>query len=80
MLDRRPHQKLRRFAIWYLLARQALNKNAPLGAFFISVGHFVGHSLCNRLSLPAYEQITADAYCSPTFMTVVLSRDPLPTS
>jgi hypothetical protein len=27
--------KFRRFAIWYLLARQLSMKNAPFGAFFI---------------------------------------------
>ena len=33
MLDSVAHQNLRRFAIWYVLARQHTNEKAPYGAF-----------------------------------------------
>ena len=65
MLDRRPHQKLRRFEIWYLLARQykdlkpaqqALRQpKAPHHAGLFALGSF-------KLILPNGNTATFTAY------------------
>jgi hypothetical protein len=40
VLDLLVHQNLRRFAIWYVLARQTPIKYAPFGAFCILTHQF----------------------------------------
>jgi hypothetical protein len=57
----------------FLRFRQQTSKDAPHGAFFISVGHFVGHLFGAWLALPGHAQNKVRAYCSPAFAIFVVS-------